>query len=214
MGQIVDCYQERQIAMTEVERDQNIKLLKKQFWKEVAELLRVGNPRGTGLINFIRSRIRQTRVKGWEEKDLLIEASIRSVEWIEENCQEIRHPASFLRQVILNILREEVRKNVRNEKMIRELNVEQFDEEDVDSDNEHQLALKHLHDSLKKLSSKDRVLIELRFVEKLSYKQIQEYLLAQGENIPQLDSLRQQMSRALKRLRREYNGSSFDRSSC
>lgn len=200
--------------MTEVERYQKIELLKEQFWKEVAELMRVGNPRGTGLINFCRSRIKQTRVKGWEEKDLLIEACIRSVEYIEKNCKEIRHPASFLRQVILNILREEVRENVRKEKMIRELNVEQFDDEVVDSDDEHQRALEHLHDSLNKLTDKDRVLIKLRFVEKLSYKQMQEYFLAQGEDIPQLDALRQQMSRALKRLRREYNGSSFGKTSC
>lgn len=200
--------------MTGVEHEQKIDLLKKQFWKKVAELFGVGNPRGIGLINFIRSRIEQTRVKGWEEKDLLIEACIRAVGWIEENCEEIRHPTSFLRQVILNILREEVRKNVRREKMIHELKVEQFDDEVVDSDDEHQRALEHLHDSLKKLSSKDRVLIELRFVEKLSYKEIQEYLQERGENIPQLDALRQQMSRALKRLRREYNGSSFDKSSC
>lgn len=200
--------------MSEVDHDHKTELLKQQFFEQVAELFRVGNPRGTGLINFTRYRIKQTRVRGWEEKDLLIEACIRGVEYIEKNCQEIRHPASFLRQVILNILKEEVRENVKKEKMIRELNVEQFDDEVVDSDDEHQRALKHLHDSLKKLPTKDRVLIELRFVEKLSYKKIQEYLQNKGENIPQLDALRQQMSRALKRLRKEYNGSLFNKSSC
>ena len=200
--------------MTEVERHQKIELLKKQFWKEVAELFRVGNPRGTGLINFCRDRIRQTRVKGWEEKDLLIEASIRGVEYIEKNCQKIRHPASFLRQVILNILREQVRENVRKEKTICKLEIQRSNEGNADSDDDHQRALEHLDDSLKNLSSKDRILIKLRFVEKLSYKEIQERLLAQGEDIPKLDTLRKQMSRALKRLRREYDGSSFDKSSC
>lgn len=200
--------------MSEIECDKNTELPKQQFLEQVAELLRVGNPRGTGLINFTRSRIQQTRVKGWEEKDLIIEACIRGVEYIEKNCQEIRHPASFLRQVILNVLREEVRSNVRREKIICELKVEQFDSEVVDNDDEHQRALGHLHISLKKLSDKDRVLIELRFVEKLSYKEIQEYLQKQGEDIPQLNALRKQMSRALKRLRREYIGISFDKTSC
>ena len=184
---------------------QKVELIKKQFLEEVAELFSVDNFKGTALINFSRFRIRQTRVKGWEEKDLLIEACIRSVEYIEKSCQEIRHPASFLKQVILNILREEVRENIRKEKMIRVFKVEQFDEEVVDSDDEHQRALEHLHDSLEKLPTKDQVLVKLRFVEKLSYKEIQEYLQAQGDDIPQLDALRQQMSRVLKRLRREYN---------
>jgi DNA-directed RNA polymerase specialized sigma24 family protein len=190
-----------------------IELLKKQFWKEVSELLRVGNFKGAGLISFTRSRIQQTRVQGWEEKDLLIEACIRSVEYIENNCREIQNPASFLRQVIINILREEVRKNIKNEKMILDINVKELDEEDISDEDEHQRALEHLNASLNKLSSKDRELIELRFVKKLSYEDIQKYFVAQGKDVPNLDALRQQMSRALKRLRQEFKGIS-DKTIC
>jgi RNA polymerase sigma factor (sigma-70 family) len=188
-----------------------IELLKQQFLKEVAELFRVSNPKRAGLINFTRSRILQTRVNGWEEQELLIEACIRSVEYIEKNCREIQNPASFLRQVIINILREEVRKNIKNEQMIRDLDVKESDEENIPIDDEHQLALEHLNASLNKLSLKERELIELRFVKKLSYEEIQKYFVAQGKDVQNLDALRQQMSRALMRLRREFKGSS---SSC
>jgi RNA polymerase sigma factor (sigma-70 family) len=198
--------------MTELK--QKTELLKKQFWKEVGEFLRVGNPSGKAIINFTRSRIQQTRVKSWEEHDLLIEACIRSVEYIEKNCQEIQNPASFLRQVIINILNEEVRKNIKNEEMIRHIDVKESYEEDIASDGEHQRALEHLNASLKKLTTNERELIELRFMEKLSYKEIQARLLAQGKDVPHLDTLRKQMSRALECLRQKFKDSLFDTSCC
>lgn len=187
-----------------LKHDRKIELLKQQFWKEVSELLKVGNPKGAGLIRFAESRIQQTRVKGWEAQELLIEACIRSVEYIEKKHEEIRDPAIFLKRVIFHILNEEVRNNIKNEEMARHFYAENYYEEDIAGDDEHQLALEHLNTSLRNLSSKDRELIELRFAKKMSYEDIQKYFVAQGKDVPNLDTLRQQMSRALKRLRREY----------
>ena len=200
--------------MTEVDRDKRTELLIQEFWSAVTELFRVGNPRGTGLLNFIRRTLQQSRVLRLEEQEVLIDACMRAIEYIKNNEREIRHPASWLRQVAVNIIKEEVRKNINNDKMIHGIYIKESSEEDTFSDNELELALNHLDVSLNKLSSKDREILELRFYRKLSYKEIQKYLLDKGEDVPQLDALRKQMSRALKRLRREYKGISYDKSSC
>lgn len=202
--------------MTGTEHEQRLKIesLIREFWNKVAELFRVGNPRGLGLLNFIRQRIRQARLNGWEETELLIEACLRGVEYIEKNCLEIRNPASWLRIVVTNIIKEEVRKNVQNDRVIHDVYIEDSSEEDTSSDNELERALEHLNISLENISSEDRELIELRFFRKLSYKEIQKYLNEKGNSISKLDTLRQKMSRALKRLRKEYKSGSENKNSC
>ena len=97
--------------------------------------------------------------------------------------------------------------------MIHSLYIEESFEENTSSEKELERALDNLNVSLKRLSSKDREILELRFFQKLSCKEIQQYLLDRVEDVPRLDTLRKQISRALKRLRREYNGVYYDKSS-
>ena len=199
----------------EKHREPSIRLVKK-FWIDVAELFEIGNPRGVGLQNFIHSRIRQTRVNGLDAREVLTEACLRTVKRIEKDRLEIHYLPGWLRRVSLNIISEEVRKNIKHEKVIRDIYTkESYEHEEVISSmNELSSAIRLLNSSLEKLSSKDREMIELRFFEQLSYKEIQEHFLNKGENISQVSALRKQMSRALQRLRLEYYGSLSDKSPC
>lgn len=196
----------------QIEQNRKLELIKRQFWDDVSELFRVGNPRGAGLLKFIRQRIKQARVNRWDEQELLIEACLRGVEYIEKNRQEIKYPASWLRKVVVNIIREEVRKNVQNDRVVSNISIEKSSEEDISSENELERALEHLNISLENISSEDQELIELRFFRKLSYKEIQKYLDERG-CIYRMDTLRQKMSRALKRLRKEYKSGVENKSS-
>lgn len=189
--------------MKHLEKQETIAILKENYWNKCAKFFIPYNTRAISLIRFIRGRSVQYKLNlnQHQPEDILIQACIRGIEYIEREEKEIVKLEVWLRITCLNILREKVRENIRNERVIETYTAQYLVEEiDVNSQDKLITEIEQVNTFFWKLSTEDQEILDLRFIQHLSYKEIKDHFLLKGENI-NVNALRKRTSRALERLR-------------
>jgi len=175
-------------------------------------LLSSGDSDTYHILPFIKRVLKQFQLYSYyEERDIFLEAYARAVKKIEAGGVIDKIPAWF-KTTSYNIIRELNKDKNRQQSLITRLansgqiigdNVYQIPEHIIDSN------VKLLTKSLKELNSKDRIVLKLRIIYNLSWKEIGDYLVERGQEVdnnPKLEQrLRQRGNRAMKRLRRIYH---------
>jgi RNA polymerase sigma factor (sigma-70 family) len=175
------------------------------FWNAVSEFLLPNHYKGTALLRFIKHRSGKWGVRV-EPVDVLADAIKRGAEYIQKSGCAISKPEAWLRVTCTNILRDEVKSNLKQELYANDIveQMQSFDNPLIETELLEQLE--KLQEALRMLSVEDRELIQLRFISGKTYKQVQKFYSAGDEEergIP-LATLRQRESRALKKLREVF----------
>lgn len=181
--------------------------LKKNFVSKVRDIIHPTQFSGTALFSFIKRNAQKWHCI-YDHKviyeDVLVEAVRRGIAFIEDTGEEIHSPKTWLRGTSLNILRDMVKENIREEDKVTQMSL-LLSLRNKDS-NRLELAeqLKYLRLAMKELPPKDRHLIEMRFFKNKSYEEIQKlYLDTDGKEI-KIPALRKRECRAIKRLKDKF----------
>jgi len=171
------------------------------FNKEIALLLKPKNPQAKSLLAFIRRTLRQYQLDKTEtETDIFIEAYLRGIEQMLDSPEKtIRKPKAWIRATIHNIIREKARARRKILQLTEDIPSEQ--EESVDF-SRIEYCLNAVAQAYQNLEHDDRKLIELRFLQGLSWKGVHEKL---GERYLDMSTLRKRGQRVLNKLRKEYH---------
>ncbi len=183
------------------------------FDAEAQALLTPRNPYAASVIMFIESRLRQFKLNSrYEPYEILSEAYLRGQRFVQAG-RPINSPIAWMKVTALHIIYELSRKDVRV--LLADFNLERsalradsaverlverlVEREEIDT------RLESLHLSLCLLSPADIKLLNLRWVENLSWRAVQERLQAEGEPVCSETALRQRGHRALTRLRQLFH---------
>ena len=184
------------------------------FDSEFIALLDSSSSSSRALFAFIKTNLRRFRLNGiYSVYDVLNEAYLRGVLAINSG-QSITKPTPWIKTTCYNIIREISRKQ---DKYYPLLDADQVSEDD----NQFSVIIKTLSDqtrietpeafdevvleallpSLLRLEPKELRILQLRVMEDLSWEEVRQRLMIDGETIS-ISSLRQQGYRALKHLRK------------
>ena len=151
------------------------------------------------LDRFIRRSLKQFHLEQVDFYDVVPEVYIRGTKLIASGV-DIKNPGAWIRRTAYNVIREMSRKQ-QKEQANSELIELQVAPENCEETNEIELNI--LKQSLQDLSEKDRQILELRFFQNLSWKQVVTYLAATGEILTEANA-RQRGKRALSRLKKYF----------
>ena len=186
--------------------------LKEDFLDTVSRNLEPGNSEGSSLLFYLQRTARQLNLSDFDVREILIEATVRGLSFIEERAERISNPTAWLRRVCSNIMYDMVREEKKNrslkEKVSRDLEDRNLVEGNDAYFNADSAGLNEMYKSLDRatslLSEADQEILKLRFHKDLTYKDIQElYFYKDGVSVS-LPALRKRESRALQRLRSEF----------
>lgn len=179
---------------------------------EVKALLRPPNPGTRSLLEIIRRTLKQFNLsESVSEVEVFVEAYLRGFDHCCNSDKEpIRNVKAWLRVVAFNIIREKRRKQSRekkapydtiteNELGRQEITARAEDLEFIDQD------MKAVMVAFAQLSPYKQLLLKLKIMDGLPWRKVQETLVAMGEELYNVDTLRQQGRRALEALRQEYH---------
>ena len=143
-----------------------------------------------------------------DAREILLEAISRGLRYIDEKERAIKNPSAWLRAVSTNIVRDEVKAAVRENKLqtlvIAEHIVDPVSEVNAMDEIEYSGDRNILHKAMAELSRSDQEILKYRFQESKRYKDIQADLISKGRENVTVQTLRKRESRALKRLREKF----------
>lgn len=182
---------------------------RRRFDQEIQALSDPENPDAHTILPFIRRSLKQFHLDDrFDVYDILNETYLRAVKLMTTGT-EIRSPLAWVRKTAFNVIREISREQKRYllidpDQVESELVVEAIweyliPEDSLDANCETVMS------ALQALGLRDRELLNLRFVEGLTWREIGERLAVNGEPLQNDAALRQQGHRALKRLRDRYH---------
>ncbi len=151
------------------------------------------------LDRFIRRSLKQFHLEQVDFYDVVPEVYIRGTKLIASGV-DIKNPGAWIRRTAYNVIREMSRKQ-QKEQANSELIELQVAPENCEETNEIELNI--LKQSLQNLSDKDRQILELRFFQNLSWKQVVTYLASQGETLTEANA-RKKGQRAVQRLKKAF----------
>lgn len=151
------------------------------------------------LAHSIKSRLKQFHLEQVDFDDVVSEVYLRGTKKINSG-ENIKNPGAWIRVTSLNVIREMSRQQ-QKEQANSELIEHQVAPKSYEENNEIQLCI--LKQSLDNLSKKDRQILKLRFFQNLSWKEVVDYLASTGEILTE-DNVRQKGSRALKKLKKSF----------
>ena len=131
--------------------------------------------------------------------DVVPEVYLRGTKLIASG-EDIENPGAWIRVTSYNVIREMSREQ-KKEQANSELIECQVAPDNCEENNEVELNI--LKTSLQDLSEKDRQILELRFFQNLSWKEVVTYLASTGEILTEANA-RQRGKRALKRLKKVF----------
>jgi RNA polymerase sigma factor (sigma-70 family) len=189
--------------MTQREKHTKVKVLKDAFLHDVSCLLEPSNPKGRAFLNYLQRTGKQLNIKNLDPHELISDATMRGLTYIDDNSKRIDNTQAWLRKVCTYIMLDMVKGEKKN-RLLKEKNKSSDQETDpldkADSDEQKEM----LKQVLSFLSKEDQQILDLKFYQGLSYKEIQQfYLDSLGKSI-QIPALRQRESRALQRLRKQF----------
>ena len=180
--------------------EQRTEVFKTQFSQEISHILEPSNAQGRSLLNYLQRIAKQLNIKDFDVSELIGEATMRGLAFIDKREEAIEEPQAWLRKVCTFILYD----MVKDEKKNRELkakNIYLLEVPDSFSKIESDDQRIALDKAFKRLSKEDREILGLRFYQGKQYKDIQRLYLNKTSTLIKVPTLRKRESRALKRLR-------------
>lgn len=178
-------------------------ILQKKFEEEIAKLISPKSKKGSILLRYIDRLLQQYEHCDLEAHDVLVEAYIRGLRYIEKNGEDIRVPEAWMRTAALRVIQGNSKKNLRHDKIKYICSDHAKVEEHPLYQVERSDATEKLKLALADLDAEDRLILELRFDGKAFAQIKNEYFVLKGEEIGEA-ALRQRSSRALKKLRLKF----------
>lgn len=151
------------------------------------------------LARFIKRSLKQFHLEQVDFYDVVPEVYLRGTKLIASG-EDLKNPGAWIRVTSYNVIREMSRKQ-KKEQANSELIELQVASENCEETNEVDLNI--LKNSLEDLNEKDRQILDLRFFQNLSWKQVVTYLASTGEILTEANA-RQRGKRALKRLKKAF----------
>ncbi|MDJ0901569.1 MAG: sigma-70 family RNA polymerase sigma factor [Xenococcus sp. MO_188.B8] len=151
------------------------------------------------LARFIRRTLQQFHLGQVEFYDVVHEVYVRGTKLIASG-EDIKNPGAWTRVTAYNVIREMSRKQ-QKEQANSELIESQVAPDNCEETKEIELNI--LKQSLQDLSEKDRQILELRFFQNLTWKQVVTHL-ASSEEILTEATARQRGNRAVRRLKKLF----------
>ncbi|MGB3137842.1 MAG: hypothetical protein WBG38_05855 [Nodosilinea sp.] len=188
-----------------------------QFNRDVQFLLKPNNPHARSLLAFIKRTIYQFGLQVYvTEIDIFVEAYLRGVRYTQQSQEQIRQPKAWMRRTAYNIIRECKRDRLRYSAAAFDELMEQGSTEAEGTapsgvaDDVIIGAMNTVMQALEALSPGDRSIIQWKVVDGLTWTEVQERLIAEGEDRVSQAALRKRGQRALERLRQIYHGFSCE----
>ena len=151
------------------------------------------------LAHSIKRSLKQFHLEQVDFYDVVSEVYLRGTNKINSGVN-IKNPGAWIRVTSLNVIKEMSRLQQKEQANSKVIEV-QVDPKSCEENNNVQLGI--LKQSLKNLSEKDRQILELRFFKNLSWKEIVDYLTSTGEMLTEANA-RKKGSRALKNLKKAF----------
>lgn len=172
-----------------------------QFKTEVYCLLQAQSPRARSLLSFVQRTLRQYHLEGLHhEFEIFNEAYMRGVTCILKG-KSIKSPRAWMRTTTLYVICELSRAS----KRCQSLEHEYYSEGLMVEESSIELDIQTVQAALRELEPSDRLIVTLRVVEDLSWKQVQQRLLELGEPYQTEEALRKRGQRMMQRLREEFH---------
>lgn len=188
--------------MSQREKPAKVKL-KKQFLNEVSCILEPSNAEGRTFLNYLQRTGKQLNIRDLEPRELISDAVMRGLAYIDNNSEEIKNTQAWLRRVCTYIMYDMVKGEKKN-RLLKAKNKDPLEFADPFTEVESEEQKQALERALPLLSQEDQDILELRFYQGRSYKDIQQhYLEIAGVSI-KVPALRKRESRALQRLRAKF----------
>jgi RNA polymerase sigma factor (sigma-70 family) len=184
-------------------REVNCSTFSKDFLNE-ASLIFHYNIHDDTLLKYIKFGIKRLNLYNIEVYDVLTEAIIRGVSYINKNQKAIENPRAWLRITASHILLEKVREIKHHyqldDEFLQILSSVDNDPEELSRDN-------RLFRALSSLPEKEKTIITLRIFHNKSYAEISKLPSYQGyrESV-----IRKSYSRAIKKLKHNFSQLSHD----
>ena len=175
----------------------------------IEEIFGKGNPSAYSTLTAIERSLRQFHLTSRiEASEILAEAYLRGKKFLQTG-QMINNPHAWLKKTAFNIIREHSRKfrkylvePYEEGKTLENPSTNLVEKQGIESD------LADLYQAFKLLAEEEpegAQLLYLKIIQGLSWQEIHEILSQEGENVPNLATLRQRASRAKKRLRHIFH---------
>ncbi len=187
----------------------------RQFNVEIQSLLKRQNPRARSLYCFIKRTLKQFHLDGiYTEFDIFNQAYLRGVE-LTKSGTAINSPKAWMRTTTFNVIRELSRKHRRYQSVeydeLAEADQAKWEiaamqlEDSLVSDEHIEADLQAVLLALQELALKDRLIIELKSLQDLSWKEVKQRLITLGEPVQTETALRKRGQRAMERFRQLYH---------
>ena len=173
-----------------------------QFNTEICCLLQKQSPDGRSLFLFIKRSLRGFHLEGTHtEIEVFNEAYMRGVA-LTLKGNTIRNPKAWIRKTAFNVIRELSREAQRCQPRDSD-----YIESSLVAEEIIELDIEAVLSALQELELSDRLLIELKTVQNLSWKEVGQTLVESGEKPQTEAALRKRGQRAMQRLRQIYHQS-------
>ncbi len=151
------------------------------------------------LVFFIKNMLKQFHLEQVDFYDVVSDVYLRGIKKITSG-ENIKNPGAWIRVTSHNVILEMSRKQ-KKEQPDSEFLENQVAPKTCEENSEVQLNI--LRKSLENLSEKERLILELRFFQDLSWKEVRSILASKGEILTE-SNLRQKGHRALEKLKKVF----------
>lgn len=197
--------EQNEIEQIEEQLRQQTKQKLADFNAQFAELMSRDSFDGRLVFAFTRRLLMQFRLKGtYSEAYVINEAYIRGAKIINKG-DTIRKFSSWLRGTIYNIVRELSRGRIRDSSDEFNEEIDQQLQSSLIADENLNYELELIRLAYEMLDANDKQLLNLKVVERNTWNEIREILIAKGGKVPSVSALRKRKERALANLRKLYH---------
>ncbi|MDE5089590.1 MAG: sigma-70 family RNA polymerase sigma factor [Trichodesmium sp. St16_bin2-tuft] len=151
------------------------------------------------LASSIKNRLKQFHLEQVDFYDVVSDVYLRGIKKITSG-ENIKNPGAWIRVTSYNVILEMSRKQ-KKEQPDSEFLENQVAPKTCEENSEVQLNI--LRKSLENLSEKERLILELRFFQDLSWKEVRSILASKGEILTE-SNLKKKGSRALGKLKKSF----------
>jgi RNA polymerase sigma factor (sigma-70 family) len=189
---------------------------RKRLNLEFETLLETNNPEFRSIFFFIRRSLKQFRLDNYYNViDVLTETYIRAINYVENQQEDIKNLQAWIRVTAYNVVREFSREQQRYQSLDKYRETQHSLElakipNSLAIENDIEPKIIILQSALQNLEDDERKIIEMRFLEGLSWSEIAKRLESEEGKVINIAALRKRGSRSLQRLRQIYTSQSSE----